>query len=76
MNTPKNDFEKSLEKLNKIVEKMERGDLPLEESLKFFEEGVELIRRCQKTLAEAEQKVQILMQEQGKDTLKAYEIDE
>ena len=51
------DFEKSLEKLNKLVEKMEQGNLPLEESLKSFEDGVVLIRQCQEALDKAEQKV-------------------
>lgn len=54
------DFEKSLASLNRIIEKIEGGSLSLDESLKYFEEGIALIRGCQKTLAEAEQKVQIL----------------
>lgn len=70
------DFEKSLEQLNKLVERMERGNLPLEESLKYFEQGVNLIRQCQTALTQAEQKVQILSQQQGKDTLKPYTIDD
>ena len=54
------DFEKSLTSLNNIIEKIEGGSLSLDESLKYFEEGIALIRSCQKTLTEAEQKVQIL----------------
>lgn len=54
------DFEKSLAQLNALVEKMETGQLSLEASLQCFEEGITLIRQCQKTLNEAEQKVQIL----------------
>lgn len=54
------DFEKSLQQLNLIIEKMESGDLSLDASLKQFEEGINLIRSCQQTLGEAEQKVQIL----------------
>ena len=54
------DFEKALDQLNQLCEKMERGDLPLEESLKSFEQGVALIRQCQTALTEAEQKVKIL----------------
>ncbi len=57
-------FEKSLETLDNIVEKMEQGDLPLEESLKYFEQGIELIRHCQKALTDAEQKVMILTKDQ------------
>ena len=54
------DFEKSLQQLNQLVEKMESGNLSLEMSLQCFEEGVALIRQCQHTLQHAEQKVKIL----------------
>lgn len=55
------DFEKSLEELETIVERMEEGELSLEESLKDFETGIKLTRSCQQALNEAEQKVQILL---------------
>lgn len=55
------DFEKALQELEKLVEKMEQGDMGLEESLQYFERGVALTRSCQKALGEAEQKVQILL---------------
>jgi len=70
------DFEKSLEKLNTLVEKMEEGNLSLEASLKSFEEGIALIRQCQEALSTAEQKVKILTEKQGKDILKSFETDE
>ena len=63
------DFEKSLDDLTVLVEQMERGNLPLEESLKSFEKGVELIRECQKALETAEQKVRILTNQLGKEIL-------
>lgn len=66
------DFEKSLDQLTKLVERMERGNLPLEESLQYFEQGVGLIRHCQTALTQAEQKVQMLCQQQGLDILKPY----
>ncbi len=66
------DFEKSLEELNRIVAQMEQGELSLEKSLEHFEQGIGLIRQCQKALQEAEQKVQILTQENGKDSLKPF----
>lgn len=53
-------FEKSLEKLEEIVSKLEDGDLSLDESLKLFEEGVKLSRECQEKLASAERKIQKL----------------
>jgi exodeoxyribonuclease VII small subunit len=53
-------FEESLKKLEAIVEQLEKGDLPLEESLKLFEQGVDLSAVCKKELDEAEGKVQML----------------
>lgn len=55
------DFEKKLTRLEEIVEKMEGGEMPLEESLKLFEEGVRLSRECNVQLADAEQKVKLLL---------------
>lgn len=60
------DFEKSLDELEGLVERMEQGDSNLEDSLKDFERGIELTRSCQTALAEAEQKVQILLKKNGK----------
>ena len=62
-------FEKSLQELESLVEKMESGDLSLEESLKCFERGVALTRNCQQALQEAEQKVQVLLEKNGKEEL-------
>ena len=56
-------FEESLKKLETIVEKLEQCDLPLEESLKLFEEGVGLSAICKKELDDAEGKVQILIKQ-------------
>ena len=56
-------FEESLKKLESIVEQLEKGDLPLEESLKLFEEGVGLSAVCKKELDEAEGKVQMLVKQ-------------
>lgn len=55
------DFEKKLGRLEEIVQKMEKGDLALDESLKLFEEGVKLSRDCQARLAEAEAQVKKLV---------------
>ena len=54
------DFEKSLTKLNAIVDKMQSGNLALEQSLSYFEDGVALINQCQQALQQAQQKVKIL----------------
>ena len=54
------DFEKNLHQIETLVEQMEQGELSLEESLKAFEQGIKLTRACQQALAEAEQKVEML----------------
>ena len=59
------DFELALDQLEQLVEEMEQGDLTLEESLKAFEQGIKLTRECQGALALAEQKVQMLIEENG-----------
>lgn len=55
------DFEKRLNRLEEIVGKMETNELPLEEALKLFEEGIKLSRECNTQLTEAEQKVKLLL---------------
>lgn len=55
------DFEKKLGRLETIVQKMEKGELALEESLKLFEEGVKLSRECQEQLTKAEAQVKKLV---------------
>ena len=58
--TETSSFEEALNELEALVESMEQGELPLEESLKSFERGVALTRTCQQALKAAEQKVEIL----------------
>lgn len=65
-------FESSMEELEKLVEQMEQGDISLEESLKAFERGIKLTRTCQQALQEAEQKVQILLEKNGQQTLEPF----
>ncbi|MTI14491.1 exodeoxyribonuclease VII small subunit [Sansalvadorimonas verongulae] len=70
-NTPEADkqgfaFETSLRELEQTVRELESGDLPLEQSLKAFEKGIGLTRECQKALEDAEQKVRILLEKDGK----------
>ena len=54
-------FEASMQRLEQIVRAMERGDVPLEESLKLFREGTELVKNCSKMLDEAQLQVQKVM---------------
>ena len=69
-------FEKTLAELEQLVEKMEGGDLSLEESLKYFERGILLTKTCQQALSEAEQKVRILLEKDGKSELKPFNPDD
>ena len=58
-------FEEALKRLETIVARLEEGDLPLEETLKAFEEGVKLAQSCSKKLDEAERKVEKLIRDQA-----------
>ncbi len=71
---PKEKFEDALGKLEKIVSKMEDGDIALEESLKLFEEGIRLSRFCNQKLDEAERRVEILLKRKD-GTTKAFPFD-
>jgi len=69
-------FEKALEELEKIVERMEAGEISLEESLKQFERGIQLTRTCQQALKEAELKVAQLVEKNGEAKLEPLQRDE
>ncbi len=69
-------LEKSLADLEALVEELESGDLPLEQAMKKFEEGIKLTRGCQAALKEAEQKVQILLKSAGGEELTDFEVDD
>ena len=66
-------LETSLTTIAQLIETMEKGDLTLEQSLEHFERGVGLIKHCQQILQKAEQKVQILMQDNNKEDLAPYQ---
>ena len=71
------DFEKALDRLEKIVGKLEKGDLALEEALKLFEEGTKITRFCSTKLDEAERKVEILLKDKDeKLTEKSFQIED
>ena len=59
-------FEDSLKRLEKIVQELEKGEVPLEKSLTLFEEGMQLSADCRKHLEDAEGKVEILLKQNGK----------
>ena len=67
-------FEASLEALEKIVEELEQGDLPLEKSLELFEQGIGLSRQCQERLSQAERRIEVLLRDnQGRPVVSAFE---
>jgi exodeoxyribonuclease VII small subunit len=72
----KDKFEEALGKLEDIVKKMESGDMPLEESLKAFEEGIKLARFCSRKLDEAERRVEILLKQEEGLVTKPLLVDE
>jgi exodeoxyribonuclease VII small subunit len=70
-------FEKSMQRLEEIVLSLEAGELPLEDSLKVFEEGMKLVKFCSNKLEEAEQKVTLLVKESGgKQTEVPFKLEE
>lgn len=75
MAKPKQGFEADLESLEKIVEALEEGGLSLDDSLKQFEEGVKLARKCEKALSEAEKKIEMLVKNADGE-LEAVPFDE
>jgi exodeoxyribonuclease VII small subunit len=67
------DFENALAELESLVERLERGDVPLDEALRTFERGVALTRHCQASLQAAQQKVEILLKKSGQPEIQPFE---
>ncbi len=72
---PVAEFEQSLDELEKLVERMEHGDLSLDDSLKSFERGIHLYRNCQTALEQAELKVKLLLDPTDPDSAVDFEPD-
>lgn len=70
--SPVADFEHSLDELEQLVEKMEIGDMTLEDSLAAYERGVGLYRRCQSALEQAELRVRLLSDPQDPDNAQPF----
>ena len=66
------DFEQALAELEGLVERLERGDVPLDEALRTFERGVALTRHCQACLQTAQQKVEILLKRSGQPEVQPF----
>jgi exodeoxyribonuclease VII small subunit len=75
-NSKSPDFEQALAELESLVERLEGGDLPLDEALKAFERGIALTRRCQASLQAAQQRVEILLKRGGQAQVEPYEESE
>jgi len=67
-------FEERMDQLEAVVERLERGELPLEESVALFEQGMKLSESCRKDLESAEGRIQVLVKE-GRGEMKAAELD-
>ena len=71
---PEANFEQAMQRLEKIVEEMESGELPLEELIVRYEEGMKLVKVCQERLASAEQRIEIITcNSAGKPVVKKFE---
>ena len=70
------DFEQSLKSLEELVNRMEQGDMSLEESLNAFQKGIAITRECQTRLAEAEQQVNLLIEENDQYRLEAFDSEQ
>jgi len=70
---PDPDFEETLAELEKLIAKLEQGDLSLDESLSGFKHGIELTRQCQAALDNAQQTVELLTKNQDEESLKPFD---
>ncbi len=68
-------FEECLQRLENIVNELEKGDVPLERALSLFEEGIQLSNSCRKELEEAEGKVEILLKQNGRLQPEPFEVE-
>ncbi|HVS32493.1 MAG TPA: exodeoxyribonuclease VII small subunit [Thermoanaerobaculia bacterium] len=72
-----NDFEKAFQQLETIVQRLEKEELPLDESLRLFEEGISLSRFCHQRLEEVEKKIELILADaKGQPRTEPFEIDE
>lgn len=69
-------FEECLQRLEQIVGELEKGDIPLENALALFEEGIQLSNSCRKEIEDAEGKVEILLKQNGKIQAEPFDVAE
>ncbi|WP_047151494.1 exodeoxyribonuclease VII small subunit [Aneurinibacillus tyrosinisolvens] len=73
----KNDlpFEEAMEKLEEVVEQLEAGEVPLEKAIALFQEGMELSRTCSSKLSDVEQKIEMLLEQEGEQKVVPFELE-
>lgn len=71
----KDNFEESMEKLEKIVTELEKGNLNLDESLKKFEDGMKIAKQCNSILEDTEKKIMILLEKDGEIKEEAFDAE-
>lgn len=69
-------FEEAMEKLENIVDQLEAGEIPLEKAIQLFQEGMELSKLCHQKLESVEEKIQVLMEENGELVKKPMNVEE
>lgn len=72
---PVAEFERSLDELEQLVQRLEKGDLPLDESLRTFERGIALYRGCQGALEQAEARVRLLLDPRDPESAQPFQPD-
>lgn len=76
MNQKNPSFEENMKRLEQIVRTMEKGEVPLEDSLKLFQEGTELVRKCGKLLDEAQLQIKrIVADSEGKPVEEGFDVE-
>lgn len=73
--TKKQSFESAMKRLEEIVAELEQGNLPLEESLKIYQEGVKLTKYCSQILDDTEKKIKMLVKEEGSFKLEETDLE-
>ena len=68
-------FEDQLAELERVVDRLERGGLPLEESVQLFEDGIRLSNACKAQLSSAESRIQVLLEPEGRGAVRVEDLD-
>jgi exodeoxyribonuclease VII small subunit len=68
-------FEEAMKQLEEVVQQLEAGEVPLEKAIALFQEGMELSRLCSKKLADVEQKIEMLLEHEGKQVAVPFQLE-